>query len=70
MTKGKNAAEELEHIGDIAVDSGQIEIGDCGEVQLTVPTVYGDGFYAVHIDHRAKKIIIDLLPVKLSAPNA
>ena len=62
MTIRKKVAEELEHIGDIAVDSGHIEIGDCGHVQLAVPTVYGDGIYAVHIDHRAKKIIIDLLP--------
>jgi hypothetical protein len=34
-------------VGEVSVDSGQIEIGDVGKVQLSVPTVYGDGVYPV-----------------------
>jgi len=34
-------------VGQVGVDSGQIEIGDCGKVQFSVPTVGGDGIYPV-----------------------
>lgn len=34
-------------VGHVDVDSGQIEIGDCGKAQLRVPTAWGDGYYPV-----------------------
>jgi hypothetical protein len=34
-------------VGAVMVDSGHIEMGDCGEVQLTLPTGIGDGIYPV-----------------------
>lgn len=33
--------------GSVGVDSGQIEIGDCGIVQISIPAVGGDGVYPV-----------------------
>ena len=33
--------------GQVGVDSGQIEIGDCGKVQVSVTTPSGDGVYPV-----------------------
>jgi hypothetical protein len=33
--------------GQVVVDSGQIEIGDCGKVQFSVPTALGDGVYPI-----------------------
>jgi hypothetical protein len=41
------AKSDAELVGEVGVDSGQIEIGDVGIVQVTVPTVYGDGVYPV-----------------------
>ena len=34
-------------VGHVLVDSGQIEMGDCGDVHLQLPTLHGDGIYAV-----------------------
>jgi len=34
-------------VGQVGVDSGQIEIGDCGNVQFSVPTAGGDGVYPI-----------------------
>ncbi len=34
-------------VGEVGVDSGQIEIGDVGIVQVSVPTALGDGIYPV-----------------------
>ena len=38
---------EMECVGVVGVDSGHIEIGDVGEVQLELPTRCGDGVYSV-----------------------
>ena len=38
---------ETEFVGGIGVDTGHIEMGDVGEVQLTLPPRLGDGFYTV-----------------------
>ena len=34
-------------VGAVIVDSGHIEMGDCGQVQLALPTGIGDGLYPV-----------------------
>jgi len=41
------AASDAKLAGQVAVDSGQIEIGDCGKVQVSVTTPGGDGVYPV-----------------------
>ncbi len=38
---------ETEHVGEVQVDTGHIEMGDVGDVQLELPTRCGDGFYPV-----------------------
>ena len=38
---------EMECVGVVGVDSGHLEIGDVGEVQLELPTRCGDGVYSV-----------------------
>jgi hypothetical protein len=35
------------HVGEVGVDSGHIEIGDVGDMQLALPTRCGDGLYPV-----------------------
>ena len=47
--------DEAEIIGNVAVDSGQIQIGDCGKVQVYANTAYGDGYYPVW---RGKKYLV------------
>jgi hypothetical protein len=49
------SADEAEEHGVVAVDSGHIELGDCGNVQVTVQTNFGDGFYSVW---RGKKYLV------------
>ena len=41
------AESDAKLVGQVGVDSGQIEIGDCGKVQFSIPTVAGDGIYPV-----------------------
>ena len=41
------AESDAKLVGQVGVDSGQIEIGDCGNVQFSVPTVGGDGVYPI-----------------------
>ena len=41
------AESDAKLVGQVGVDSGQIEIGDCGKVQFSVPTVGGDGVYPI-----------------------
>jgi hypothetical protein len=38
---------ESEFVGEVGVDSGHIEVGDMGDVQLDLPTRLGDGIYSV-----------------------
>ena len=47
--------DDAEIIGNVAVDSGQIQIGDCGKVQVYAKTAYGDGYYPVW---RGKKYLV------------
>jgi|TARA_R100000030_G_scaffold47133_1_gene35626 hypothetical protein len=47
--------DDAEIIGSVAVDSGQIQIGDCGKVQVYANTAYGDGYYPVW---RGKKYLV------------
>ena len=35
------------HVGNVGVDSGMIEIGDCGIIQFSIPAVGGDGVYPI-----------------------
>lgn len=49
-------------IGQVGVDSGMVEIGDCGKVQLEVPTKLGDGIYPVYLSADGCKITIDTTP--------
>ena len=53
-------------IGQIGVDSGHIELGDCGKVQLRVPTKLGDGLYRVYLSTDGCKITIDSTPYQPS----
>ncbi len=41
------AESDADLVGEVGVDSGQIEIGDVGIVQFRVPTESGDGVYPV-----------------------
>ena len=41
------AESDAKLVGQVGVDSGQIEIGDCGKVQVSVTTPSGDGVYPV-----------------------
>jgi hypothetical protein len=47
--------DEAEPIGEVLVDSGTIELGDCGKVYVEAQTNYGDGVYTVW---RGKKYLI------------
>lgn len=49
------AVDDATIIGSVAVDSGQIQIGDCGKVQVYANTAYGDGHYPVW---RGKKYLV------------
>jgi hypothetical protein len=47
MTVKSKQLFEMEHVGEVGVDSGHIEIGDVGDMQLALPTRCGDGLYPV-----------------------
>jgi hypothetical protein len=57
-------------IGQIGVDSGCVELGDCGKVQLSVPTKLGDGLYPVYLSEDGCKITIDTTPFQPSNEEA
>ena len=50
-------------IGSIAVDSGQIELGDSGNVQIKLDTVTGDGLYPVWQGKKYVVIEMDMLNI-------
>ena len=57
-----NVVSENKIIGEVGVDSGNIELGDCGRVQVRVPTG-GDGLFVVQLMTRedgSRCIIIEL----------
>ncbi len=47
--------DNAEYVGNVTVDDGQIEIGNCGKAQFAVPTAMGDGIYSIW---RGKKYIV------------
>ena len=55
-------ADDMEILGHVAVDAGQIELGACGSVQITTDTVGGDGLFPVW---RGKKYLV----IELDALN-
>ena len=50
-------------VGSIAVDSGHIELGDCGVVQERISTALGDGLYPVWKGKKYLVIEIDALNI-------
>ena len=50
-------------IGSIAVDDGQIELGNCGSVQIKLDTVTGDGSYPVWQGKKYVVIEMDMLNI-------
>ena len=55
------AEDNMEYIGDVCVDSGQIELGDVGKVQLRVNTTSGDAPYPVYQGKKYLCIPIDFI---------
>ena len=50
-------------VGLIAVDDGQIELGNSGSVQIKLDTVTGDGFYPVWQGKKYVVIEMDMLNI-------
>ena len=50
-------------VGSIAVDDGQIELGNSGSVQIKLDTVTGDGFYPVWQGKKYVVIEMDMLNI-------
>ena len=50
-------------IGSIAVDDGQIELGNCGGVQIKLDTVTGDGIYPIWQGKKYVVIEMDMLNI-------
>ena len=50
-------------IGSVAVDDGQIELGNSGSVQIKLDTVTGDGFYPVWQGKKYVVIEMDMLNI-------
>jgi len=47
--------DKAKHIGQVSVDDGQIEIGNCDKAQFAIPTAMGDGIYSIW---RGEKYIV------------
>ena len=50
-------------VGSIAVDDGQIELGNSGSVQIKLDTATGDGFYPVWQGKKYVVIEMDMLNI-------
>ncbi len=50
-------------VGTVAVDSGQIELGDSGKIQIKLDTATGDGFYPVWQGKKYVVIEMDMLNI-------
>ena len=50
-------------IGSVAVDDGQIELGNCGGVQIKLDTVTGDGIYPIWQGKKYVVIEMDMLNI-------
>ena len=55
--------DEAKVIGSIAVDDGQIELGNSGSVQIKLDTATGDGFYPVWQGKKYVVIEMDMLNI-------
>ena len=55
------ADDDMEYIGDVCVDSGQIELGDVGKVYVRAATACGDGRFPVYKGKKYLVIPIDWL---------
>lgn len=51
------------NVGTVAVDSGQIAIGDCETIQHTIETTTGDGLYPIWYGEKYIVIEIDMLNI-------
>ena len=51
------------HVDTVAVDSGQIAIGDCETIQHTIETATGDGLYPIWYGEKYIVIEIDMLNI-------
>jgi len=51
------------NVGTVAVDSGQIAIGDCETIQFKVDTAAGDGLYPIWYGEKYIVIEIDMLNI-------
>ena len=50
-------------VGSVAVDDGQIELGNCGGVQIKLDTVTGDGIYPIWQGKKYVVIEMDMLNI-------
>ena len=50
-------------VGSVAVDDGQIELGNSGSVQIKLDTATGDGFYPVWQGKKYVVIEMDMLNI-------
>lgn len=60
------APNECVHLGFVAVDSGHVELGDCGDVQIRVETDQGDGYHPFFIERSEdghRWLVVDLDPL-------
>ena len=55
--------DDAKCVGIVAVDSGHIELGDCGVVQERISTALGDGVYPVWRGNKYLVIEIDALNI-------
>ena len=53
--------DNMKYIGDVCVDSGQIELGDVGNVHVRAKTTSGDAPYPVYQGNKYLCIPIDFL---------
>ena len=57
------AEDKAKIIGSVAVDDGQIELGNSGSVQIKLDTATGDGFYPVWQGKKYVVIEMDMLNI-------
>ena len=56
---------EVEHLGYVNIDNGEIEVGDRGEVQYKIKTLSGNGAYDVY--KTEKLLIIPLVDINVTS---
>ena len=50
-------------IGEVMVDSGQIEFGDCGFTHAKLPTDGGDGIYPIYVAMDTDDQLVLVIPI-------